>query len=233
MTRHRAYRSIGGGAFAGLVDALDADYAADAADINEDGFELALVGDFETGFDAGVEFVWAAFEIADVGAGAADDSGDFGEQAGAVLGADGELYRERRSAVAAPFDGDAAFRLIQQVLHVGTALGVHSHAASARNVADDFVAGNGVATFGAIDKQIVLALDDQRSFAKAEHTLDGFYQRGLGVDVFDSVVFRTLTKHAGENLARGIFSKTYGGVQIFNLGDAQVRGDLEHVGFGN
>src|SRR5271154_5541481 len=127
-------------ALAGLVDALDADYAGDAADVDEDSFELALVGDFEAGFDAGVEFVRAAFEVANVGAGATDDGGDLGEQAGAV---------------AAPFDGNAAFRLVQQVLQVGTALGVHGHTASACDIADDFVAGNRVATLGAIDEQIV------------------------------------------------------------------------------
>jgi hypothetical protein len=61
-----------------LVDAFDAVDALDAAYAGEDGFELAAVGDFEAGVDAGVLAIGAAFEHADVGAGAADHRSNFG-----------------------------------------------------------------------------------------------------------------------------------------------------------
>lgn len=47
----------------GAVDAVD---ALDAANVCENGLELALVGNFEAGFDAGVLLVRPAFESADV-----------------------------------------------------------------------------------------------------------------------------------------------------------------------
>ena len=49
-----------------LEGALDAVDALDAANVGENGFELALVGDFEAGFDAGVLLVWPAFEHANI-----------------------------------------------------------------------------------------------------------------------------------------------------------------------
>jgi len=62
-----------------LVDALDAEDAGDFPDVSENVFELAAVDDFEAGFDAGILAVGPAFEAADVGTGAADHRGDFGE----------------------------------------------------------------------------------------------------------------------------------------------------------
>jgi len=52
---------------AGLVDAFDTDDTGDFADIDENGFELALVGDFEVGVDARVGAIGTAFEVMNVG----------------------------------------------------------------------------------------------------------------------------------------------------------------------
>ncbi len=57
------------GTFASLIHAFDAINARNAPNVDEDGLKLALVGDFQAGFDAGVKLVWAAFKIADIGAG--------------------------------------------------------------------------------------------------------------------------------------------------------------------
>src|SRR6266853_3946852 len=169
---------------AGLGDALDAQNTGNFLDIGEDGFKLPFVGDFEIGVNARVGAVRAAFEVMNVGTGAADDGGDFGEQAGAVARADGELDGKSGFRTAAPFDGDAAFGLVQKILDVGTHARVNGNAAAARNVADDFIARNRVATFGAVYEQIVVAFDDERGGAESEHALDGFDQRGLGVGSF-------------------------------------------------
>src|SRR5450755_951655 len=126
------------GTFRGLVDPLDAVDTGDASDIDEDGFQLALVGNFQAGFDASIQVVRTACQIANIGAGTTDDCGDFGQQPGAIFGFDGKLHRECRGAIAAPLNGDAAFRLVQKILHVRTTLGVDRNAAAAGNVTDDF-----------------------------------------------------------------------------------------------
>src|SRR5260370_16858535 len=110
---------------AGLVDAFDAENAVDFFQVGENGLQLALVGNFEVGVDARIGAVGTAFQVVNVGTGAADDGGDFGEQAGAVASADGELHGEGGGAGAAPLDGDAALGLIHHILHVWTRPRVH------------------------------------------------------------------------------------------------------------
>src|SRR5258706_2316433 len=222
-----------GGSMAGLVDAFDAEDAGNFADIDEDGFELALIGNFEIGVNAGISAIRAAFEIVNVGTGSADDGGDFGEKAGAIARADGELDRESGFGAAAPLDGDAAFGLVHEVLHVGTRTRVHGDAATTGDIADDFVARNGVAALGAVNEQVVVAFDDERSFAETEHALDGLDQGGLGVNTFRLFGFFRLAEEAREHLARGIFSEADGSVKILSLGEAIIRNKFVDVGFGN
>lgn len=143
-----------------LVDALDSENAGDFSNVRENGFELAAVDDFEAGLDAGILTIGAALEASDVGTRSTDDRGDFCQESRAILAANGKLNRESSGAFAAPLDSDAAFRLVHEVLNVGTSACVHGHATAARNVADDVVTGNRVATFCAIDEQVVVALDD-------------------------------------------------------------------------
>src|SRR5208283_4964537 len=113
--------------------------AVDAPDAGENGFKLALIGDLQTGFDAGILAVGAAIEGTNIGARIADDSGDFSKQAGAILGADQEFDGEGGHAAGAPLDGNAALRLVQQVLHVGARARVDRDAAAPRDVSDDFI----------------------------------------------------------------------------------------------
>jgi len=68
-----------------LVNAFDAVNAVDTADVGEDGLQLALIGDFEAGFDAGILPIRAALERANVRTRAADDGSNFGEQSGAIV----------------------------------------------------------------------------------------------------------------------------------------------------
>src|SRR5229473_2457367 len=172
------------GSMARLVDAFDAEDAGNFADVDEDGFELSLIGDFQIGVNARIGAIRAAFEIVNVGAGSADDGGDFGKKSGAIACADRELDGESGFGAAAPFDGNAAFGLVHKVLDVGTRSRVHGDAAAAGDVADDFVAGNRVAALSAVNKQIVVAFDDERRFAEAQHALDGLDQGGLAVNAF-------------------------------------------------
>src|SRR5260370_3815097 len=218
---------------AGLVDAFDAEDAGYFADIDENGFELAFIGNFEVGVNTRVGTIGTAFEIVNVGTGAADDSGDFGEKAGTVARADGELDGKFGFGAAAPLDGNAAFRLVHQILDVGTLASVHGDAAASRDVADNFVARNGIAALGAVNKQVVVAFDDERSFAEAQHALHCFYEGGLGVDAFGLRGFFRFTEKAREDLAGGIFSETDGSVKILNPKKAGIRNEFVGVGFIN
>src|SRR5258708_26802552 len=189
----------------GLIDPLDAVHASDFADFGEDRFQLAAIGNFQAGFDAGVELVRAAFQIADIGAGSTDHRGDFGKQAGTILGANGQLHGESGSALATPFDGDAAFGLVHEIMHVRATASVNGDAASASDVTDNFVARNRVAALSPEHQQVVVAFYDQRGFAQAEHALDGLDQGGLGVVFRDLGRFGNLSQNFGQHLARGIF----------------------------
>src|SRR5216683_6623020 len=91
------------------------------------------------------------------------------------------MYEEGGTVRTAPLDGDAALGLIQQILHVGTRARVYGNAATPRDVPDDVVAGNRIATLGAVDQQVPVALDDQRCIAKTKHALDGLDQGRFGV----------------------------------------------------
>src|SRR6266852_2035976 len=218
---------------AGLVDAFHTENARDFLNIDEDGFELAFIGDFEVGVDARVGAVGTAFEIMNVGTSSADDGSDFGEKAGAVACADGELDGKLGFGAAAPLDSDAAFGLVHEILHVGTLASVDGDTAASRDVANNFVAGNGIATFGAVNKQVVVTFYNQRSFAKAQHALYCFYEGRLGVNGFGIGNFFRLTEKARENLAGGIFSETDRGVKILNFGKTIIGDESEDVRFGN
>src|SRR5260370_42511534 len=67
-----------------------------------------------------------------------------------------------------------------------------------------------------------MALDDERSFAEAEHALDGFDERGLGVNGFGLGGFFWLSVKAGEDLAGGIFFENNGGGGVVRFGKAAV-----------
>src|SRR5262249_9854606 len=144
-----------------LIDALYAVNAGDSANVGQDAFKLAPVDDLEAGLDAGILAIRAAFQITNVGTGAADDRGDLSQETGAILGANRELDREGGRALAAPLDRNAAFGLVEKILHAGAGTGVYRDSAAARDVSDDLIARDGVTAFGAEDQQVVVALDDQ------------------------------------------------------------------------
>src|SRR6266481_4499269 len=217
---------------AGLVNAFDAEDSRNLANIDEDGFELALIGNFQIGVNARIGAVGPAFKIVNVRACSADDGRDFRKKTGTIARANGELNRKSGFG-APPLDSDAALGLVHEVLDVGTSSRMHRDAAAARDVADDFVTGNGVATLGAVNEQVVVTFNDERRFAEAEHTLDGLDQSGLGVEAFRLFGLFRLTEQASQNLARGIFSKADGSVEILDLGKSVVGNKFVDVSFRN
>src|SRR2546421_10338814 len=97
---------------AGLVDAFDAENAGDFFDICEDGFELALIGDFKVGVDARVGAVGAAFQVVNVGAGAADNGGGGCQKGGGGARAGGGVEGGRGVGAAPPPAGGGGRRLV-------------------------------------------------------------------------------------------------------------------------
>src|SRR5215831_1095190 len=213
-----------------LIDALYAVNAGDSTNVGEDAFKLAPVDDLEAGLDAGILAVRAAFQITNVGTGAADDGGDLSQQTRAILGANRELDREGGRALAAPLDRNAAFRLVEKILHIGAGAGVYGNSAAAGDVSDDLIARDGVAAFGAEDQQVVVALDDQGSFPDAQHAFDGFDQGGLGV-VAGFVGLDAFAEHFRQHLPRGVLPEAHGGKEILHLGQAVIGRGFLQFGF--
>ena len=194
---------------------------------------MAAVDDFQAGVNPRVIAIRPAFQVSNIRASTADDCSDFGEQTGAIFGMNGELNRERRGGLPAPFDGDAAFRFVHQILDVRTKFGVNRDAATARDVTGDVVAGNRIATLRAKDEQPVVTFDDERRFAHAEHTLNGLDDGRLCIVGGRVRRLRAFAKHFGNNLAGGIFAEANGREQILDLGKAMILGNFFEVGFRN
>src|SRR5438309_1029725 len=133
---------------------------------------------------------------------------------------------------AAPLDGEAGFGLVHEVLNVGTRSCVHGDTATAGDVADNFVARNGIATLGAVNEQVVVALNHEWRLAKTEHAFDGLDESGFGIDGLGLGRFFRFSENAGEDLAGGIFSETDGGKEILNFGKTAVGNEFEEIGFG-
>ena len=217
-----------------MVDSLDAVNPGNFLDVGEDGFELPPVGNFQVSVNARVGAVRTALEIVNVGARAADHGGDFRQQSGAVARANRELHRERRAARAAPFDRDAPLRLVHQILHVGASARVHRHAAPARDVAHNLVAGNRITALCAVHQQIAVSLDDQRRFAKSQHSLDGFDQRGCGIG--RGGFFRhscRFIKQARKDLPSGVFSESHRCINVLEFRESIVSQQLGDLCFGD
>src|SRR4029077_152882 len=83
-----------------------------------------------------------------------------------------QASRECRLGRTGPIYVNAAFGLVEKIFDVGASLAVDGDAAAARDVADNVVAGNGVAALRAIDHQVVVAADNDGSVAQAEHAFD-------------------------------------------------------------
>src|SRR5712692_9329357 len=216
-----------------LVDAFDAQNARNFLYVDENGFELALVGNLQIRVDSRIAAIRTALQVMNVGTSSADDGGDFSEKAGAVACADGELDGKLGFGAAAPLDGDAAFGLVHEILNIGTLTSMHGDTAAPRDVADNFVAGNGIATLGAVNEQVVVTFNNQGRFAEAQHALYCFNESGLGVDGFGLGSFFRFTEKAREDLTSGIFAETDGGVKILNFRKAVIVNQFEDVGFRN
>src|SRR5260370_11981638 len=141
---------------AGLVDAVHAENAGDFLYVGENGFELAFIGNFEVGVDARVGAIRPVFQVMNVGTSSADDGSNFGEKAGAIPCADGELDGKLGFGAAAPLDGDPAFSLVHEILNVGTLASGHGDAPASRDVSADFVAGNSIARHSAANEPSVM-----------------------------------------------------------------------------
>jgi len=110
-------------------------------------------------------FILPNVDAANIGIVVGDNSSQFFQHPGAVVAEDRNLYRialratRRVFANPRPLDSDAAIALIEEILHVGTTARMNRDPLAPRNVADNLLSANGVATSCAIHKQIVLTLD--------------------------------------------------------------------------
>src|SRR5208282_3925286 len=208
-----------------LINPFHAEDTVNALDGGEDAVELAAVLDFQVDFNARAQIVRVRFERTNIGPGLADGAGDFREHAGAVLGEHQEARDELAFGGAGPFHVDAALGFVEQVLDVRAIAVVDGHATAARDIADDFVAGNGVAALGAVDEQIVLpahldgGLAESQGFFDRAHKACGLFNRG-------NLLCKSFWNYFLYRLARGDFSVAQSGVEVFGARAAVLRGDL-------
>src|SRR5215469_18338414 len=173
-SRNEGYPPSGGGSRIAvslmalhLLYPLHIPHAIDLPHAADDAFQVLQIGDVYDDVDGGVGSCGFGFDVADVGVGVADDCRDLLQHARAVITEHNKLNGEPRlpyrgganAAVLAPLNGDAALRLVHQVLDVCARLGVHSHALATRHVADDLFAANRITTSRAIDQQIVVTFN--------------------------------------------------------------------------
>ena len=141
-------------------------------------FELLAILNVKRNFDAGASVVFAAaFKGTNVCGIVADDAGDSGEHAGTVFREDAEPHGKRGVRSGSPLNRNPALGFVKQIFNVGTILAVNRDPAAARDVADDLVAGNRVATFRAVNHQIAVAANNDRGFVDTHHALE----RGVGL----------------------------------------------------
>src|SRR6267154_198476 len=121
-------------------------------------FEVRYVKDY---LHAGLTVGSVGSDVADVALGVADNAGDVFQHSEAIVAVNSELDRVRcgRAFVAGPLYVDAAFRLIHEVGDVGAAYGVDRDSFSTRDIADNALSANRIATARAVDQHIALAFD--------------------------------------------------------------------------
>ena len=149
--------------------------AGDLADAVHNFLEMLEVGDFQDHIHLGLSVLAVGLNVADVGAGVADDGDDLFQHAGAVVADQGEfdgIGNGLAFNVAGPFNVDAAVGFVEKIGDVGAVDGVDGHAFAAGNVADDGFAANRVATAGAIDEQVAVPADDDGVGVSAEDAAD-------------------------------------------------------------
>src|SRR6266851_686270 len=188
-------------------------HAGNFAQAGHNLFQVFEIGDVEDDLDAGLAVGGMGPDVADVALRVADDTCDIFQHAKTIVAVDGKLdwISRGRAFVAGPLDVNAAFRLEHQVGDVGAAYGVNGDSLATRNVADDALSTNGIATAGAVDQHIALTLDhDGVVVAKdAAHNAGdgaGLVGEPFGLDITGHRRRCACGQQARQYLTRGIFS---------------------------
>src|SRR5437660_354328 len=103
-------------------------------------------------------------DVADIALRVPDHTRDVFEHAKFVVAENRQLDRvsRRRTVVSRPLNVDLPLRLVQEIRHVRAAHRMYRHALAARDVADDALAANWVATSRAIHQHISLPAHGDR-----------------------------------------------------------------------
>src|SRR6266853_356467 len=116
----------------------------DTANGCEDALEMLHIRDLDDQIDGAALIGGTRLDMNNIGTDFRDNCGNLREHAGSILGDDrqgnGIGFGQRRRS--RPLDLDLPCRIVEQVLNVGTVLGMNRHAFSARDVSDDFFTAN-------------------------------------------------------------------------------------------
>src|SRR6202140_4728316 len=199
-----------------LLDFLQSLYfvhPGDLAQARDDLLEVLQVGNVEDDFNTSLAVGSLRGDVADVAFGVPDHSGNALQHAKPVVAKDGELHGigGGSALVAGPLHIDAAFWFVEKIRHVRTVDRVHGHAFAARDVANDSLAADGIATSRSIDEHIALpAYRDgvviAEDAAYNAGNASGLRRQAFGFDVACNRVRRASGQQTGQHLPRGIFS---------------------------
>src|ERR1700674_97388 len=153
------FSSVADGRWLDLLQSLHIVYTGNLSHAVDDIFQVLQVGNIENDIDVGLRVRAAHLDVADIGFAIADHGGNLLQHAETIVAKDRKLHRirTRGSLVVRPFHIDAAFRLIQQVHHVGAIHGVDGDAFAAGHITYHVLAPDGIAASGAIHEQIAVA----------------------------------------------------------------------------
>src|ERR1700693_2554377 len=212
-------------------------HAGNLADAVDDFLQVFQVGDFEDYVHAGLAILAAGFDVADVGVGIADKGGDLFEHAEAVVAEKRDFYgigNRLAVFVAGPEYVDAAVGFIEKIGDVRTVDGVDGHSFASRDVADDSLAANGVATAGAIDEQVALSADDD-GVAVAAKDAAHYAGKAVGCGVLFSVGhrFSARGREFRQHLAGRVLAVADAGHQVVGASESVFAGRSLQVRFFN
>src|ERR1700691_1330105 len=111
-------------------------------------FEVFEVRDVEDDLHAGLAVFGTRSDVAYITLSVANNAGNALQHPETVVAVNRKLDRvsRRRTLIAGPLHIDPSFRLLHQIRNVGTIHRVHRHSLASRDVADNALAANGIAT---------------------------------------------------------------------------------------
>src|SRR6266550_1723176 len=188
-----------------LLQPLHIVHTRNLAHAVDDSLQVLEVGDFQYNVDTGLTVAGAGLDVPDIGALVGDDGRDLLQHAETIVAEKRELdgigNRLTLFVTARPLHVDAAVGFIEKIGDVGAVNGVNRYTLAAGHVADDRFSANGVATLGAVDQQVAMALHDNGVVIAAKNAAYHAGEATRGLLLALRQPFATGRRQLGQHLA--------------------------------